>query len=208
MAHDDRFFDPFAELIIRRRNGPHWRQEGKIYFVTWRQGDSLPREARDRIEAERIAWSARHGNVPFRDLPEGTKAAYRRLFAKSLQKFLDAGYGSCVLRRADAREILTKALHHFNGTRYDLGSFAIAGNHVHVLVAPKYDIDLTEIQHSWKSFTANRINALLGVTGRLWRPESYDRIVRDVRELKRIEHYILKHRDAGHYVERLPLNFF
>lgn len=207
MAHDDLFFDPFAEVVIRRRRGPHWRQSGKIYFVTWRLGDSLPREAHEKIEAERVAWLKRHDNVPFDDLPEGTKAAYRRLFAKSLQKYLDAGYGSCVLKRKDACEIMAKALHHFNGIRYDLGTFAIAGNHVHVLVAPKHDIDPTQIQHSWKSFTANRINALLGITGRLWRPESYDRIVRDARELKRIERYILNHADAGHYVERLALSF-
>lgn len=102
---------------------------------------------------------------------------------------------------------MAKALHHFNGTRYDLGSLAIAANHVHVLVAPRPGIDLTEIQHSWKSFTANKINALLGTTGRFWRPESYDRIVRDARELNRIEQYILKHESAGHYVERLALSF-
>ncbi len=130
---------------------------------------------------------------------------YWRLFARSMQKYLDAGYGSCVLRHPEATRIMTTALHHFNGTRYDLGSFAITANHVHVLVAPKPGIDLSEVQHAWKSFTANRINRVLGTTGRLWRPESYDRIIRNEGELARITAYILKHRKAGHYVEHLPI---
>ena len=30
------FFNPDASLVIRRGKLPHWRQEGVIYFVTFR----------------------------------------------------------------------------------------------------------------------------------------------------------------------------
>ena len=33
------------EIVIYKRNLPHWRQEGATYFVTFRLADSLPREA-------------------------------------------------------------------------------------------------------------------------------------------------------------------
>jgi hypothetical protein len=36
------FFNPEARLIIRRGKLPHWRQEGVVYFVTFRLADSLP----------------------------------------------------------------------------------------------------------------------------------------------------------------------
>ncbi|MBX2972371.1 MAG: hypothetical protein KF797_04660 [Flavobacteriales bacterium] len=125
-TNDDLFFDRFAPLTVRERRGPHWRQDGKVYFVTWRQADSLPREVREKIGPERACWLKRHGDVPLDQLPEGTKKVYWRLFARSMQKYLDAGYGSCVLRHPEATRIMAIALHHFNGVRYDLGSFAIA----------------------------------------------------------------------------------
>jgi hypothetical protein len=41
-----------------------------------------------------------------------------------------------------------------------------------------------------KSFSAKRINRNEGRTGHLWQVESFDRIVRNDRELKRYERYI------------------
>ncbi len=32
--NDDLFLDRFAALTVRERRGPHWRQDGKLYFVT------------------------------------------------------------------------------------------------------------------------------------------------------------------------------
>jgi leucyl-tRNA synthetase len=36
------FFEEKQEITIRERNLPHWQQDGKYYFVTWRLADSLP----------------------------------------------------------------------------------------------------------------------------------------------------------------------
>jgi hypothetical protein len=32
------FFNPYERVEIGRRNMPHWRQKGVIYFVTFRMG--------------------------------------------------------------------------------------------------------------------------------------------------------------------------
>lgn len=203
MDISDLFFERFEPVTVRRRNGPHWRQDGKLYFVTWRQEDSIPREQRERILAERTAWEQRYGGTPIDRLPATARDTYWRLYHKRVQRYLDNGYGSCVLKQPEPQKIMRNALHHFNGTRYSLGSFAIAANHVHVLVAPRPGIDLSEIQHSWKSFTANAINKALGRTGTLWRPESYDRIVRDEDELARIIFYIMAHEEQGALAQHL-----
>jgi REP element-mobilizing transposase RayT len=62
-------------------------------------------------------------------------------------------------------------------------------DHVHILAKPlpkpgaQY-WDLSEILHSIKSFSANKINELEEKTGSsVWQTESYDRIIRDVHEL-------------------------
>ena len=44
--------------------------------------------------------------------------------------------------------------------------------------------------HSFKSFTANECNKLLGRTGQFWQDESYDHWVRDDEELQRIIQYV------------------
>jgi REP element-mobilizing transposase RayT len=201
----DLLFDDHAEVDIHERNLPHWRQEGKLYFVTWRLADSLPTEKREMLHSEREAFIAAHGDPARKKLSPELMRRYHQLFSERVQRWLDAGHGACVLRKPKAREIMRTALHYFDGTRYTLGSFAIAGNHVHVLVAPVPGIDLSEVMHSWKSYTAKAINKALGRKGTLWQEESYDHLVRSEASLYRISVYIHAHEDQGAYVERRRL---
>ena len=63
-------------------------------------------------------------------------------------------------------------------------------NHVHSLVKPIGKHALGDILFSWKSFTSNEVNRLLKSEGRLWMPESFDRIVRTWGELEYYREYI------------------
>lgn len=201
LYEDDLYFDEHGDIDATRRNLPHWQQDGKLYFVTWRLADSLPQEQLAQLEADRTAWVRRHGNALVRHLSPALREEWYNLFHRRVQRWLDAGYGSCILKRPDAQRIMIDALHFFDGQRYRPGSFAIAGNHVHVLVAPRAGIDLSAILHSWKSFTANAINKVVGQQGRLWMDENFDRLVRDRTHLERIERYIARHEQQGAYVE-------
>jgi REP element-mobilizing transposase RayT len=78
----------------------------------------------------------------------------------------------------------------FNGQRYVLGEHVVMPNHVHALVRPLANHDLDRILHSWKSFSANQINKLIGSHGPVWHQESFDHIVRTASQLARIEQYI------------------
>lgn len=64
-------------------------------------------------------------------------------------------------------------------------------NHVHALVRPRQGHELSNILHSWKSFTAHEINKQLGRQGEVWQHEGYDHIIRNPQSLWRIEQYIL-----------------
>ncbi len=201
----DLFFDDHAVTLITERNLPHWRQEGKLYFITWRLGDSLPREKREQLQQDREHWQRLHGAKALKDLTKEQRKTYYDLFNQRVQQWLDAGSGSCVMKLEGPRRIMIDALHHFDGKRYALGSFAVAPNHVHVLVAPVIGVDLSGILHSWKSFTAKAINRLLERTGQFWFDESYDHLVRSESELERIDEYIASHALSGGYVEKHPI---
>jgi REP element-mobilizing transposase RayT len=63
------------------------------------------------------------------------------------------------------------------------------GNHIHLLVTPL--VQVSKLTQSLKRFTARQGNQILGSTGQpFWQDESYDRLVRDETEFRRIARYI------------------
>jgi len=109
-----------------------------------------------------------------------------------VERWLDEGYGSCLLRQAALAECVERKLRHFDGERYDLWAFVIMPNHVHLLVKPNSDAlhPLERIEQGWKSYSAREINLARGSTGQIWQEESFDRIVRDEEHLWRCIQYI------------------
>jgi hypothetical protein len=57
-------------------------------------------------------------------------------------------------------------------------------NHVHAVIQPIEGHELSDILHSWKSWTAKEANQVLHRTGVFWQPESYDHLVRDADDLR------------------------
>ena len=50
------FFDPDDNFEVHRRNLPHRRQAGVIYFVTFHLADSLPTKKLVALEKEKKIW--------------------------------------------------------------------------------------------------------------------------------------------------------
>lgn len=87
--------------------------------------------------------------------------------------------GSCLLADPDLATIVQNAFLHFDEQRYLLYGWVVMPNHWHVLVEPLASYSLSSILHSWKSFTANLINAAAGRTGPLYERESFDHLIRN-----------------------------
>ena len=184
------FFNPYAETRVTTANLPHWRQDGVLYFVTFRLADSLPADKIRSLQLECEAWL----RVRRSPLTPAEEKEFWQLFGSRTQQFLDAGHGSCLLAKPGIGRIVEDSLRHFDGERYELGRFAIAPNHVHVLVRPLPGHELSGIVRAWKSYTARQINAALGRKGPVWQKETYDHIVRSASALWHIERYIEAHK--------------
>ncbi len=167
---------------------PHWQQDAKLYFVTWRLADSLPAEKLDEWTRERNAWLAQNPE-PWNS---ETEREYHEKFSKSIDHWLDAGSGECLLKDPAISKIVAEALLHFDGERYLMDSFVVMPNHVHAMFKPAPGIKLEDVIQSWKSFTAKSINKALGLEGVLWQREYWDRIVRDSEHRANILNYIGK----------------
>jgi putative transposase len=186
---DLRFFNPFAETEVTANRLPHWQQKGAVYFLTFRLADAIPKLLLDQWSAEREAWLAHHPQ-PWTGEVE---VEYHRRFSSAMERWLDAGHGSCALRDSECRAHVEDALRHFDCDRFVHIAWVIMPNHVHVLFVPKekqggavsyrpslnHSWKLEEIVHSWKRHSAVRINRLLGRTGTFWQKDYFDRLVRD-----------------------------
>ncbi|MEX0866235.1 MAG: transposase [Pirellulales bacterium] len=195
-------FKPFNESGEVRiyYNGllPHWRQTGCTYFVTFRLADSLPRGVVEEWRVERDSWLAARGidlrvtslKQAVRRLSTRDRRLFERHFVGKLFEYLDRGLGECVLRNSEIGGIVAESLLHFHGERLNTGDFVVMPNHVHLLATPYDNVELEDLLHSIKSYTANLINERLHRSGPLWMDDSYDHIVRDQKELLRIQSYI------------------
>jgi hypothetical protein len=169
------FYNPNASLAIHREKLPHWRQKGVIYFVTFRLADSLPQTKLEDMQQEKDLW-LRVNPEPHTEIQQ---REYRERFVvQAVNRWLDAGYGQCVLAQADCKAMMESILKHFDGARYELGEFVVMPSHVHAIVAPIGEYQLSRILQNWKSFSAHEFNRVLNSSGRRWHPESFDHIVR------------------------------
>jgi len=192
-------FNPNGVITVYQRHLPHWRQNGATYFVTFRLADSIPERVLLSLKEEREEWTkvleTSRQNSPNGRIPESIRAeyeAFHQRYWKVIEQELDQSSGSCELRSSTARNFVSNAIRHFADKRYFIYAAVVMPNHCHVLIKPFDGNPLEKVIASWKSFTANKINRITGVTGTFWQDESFDRIVRDENHFRKCVRYILK----------------
>ncbi|HCN75955.1 MAG TPA: hypothetical protein DIT13_02025 [Verrucomicrobiales bacterium] len=194
-------FDPSSAIppenfTSYERHLPHWRIPGACYFTTFRLRDSIPKAVLEKMRREDLEWkqrlaksSAQQGGMPS---PVEFQAwqEFKRARLRKLELLLDEGRGECLLRVPAYREIVEKALRHFEGDRHEMLAWTVMPNHVHALLRPLHEHLLEDLCGSWKWFTASKIQAALQRTGPLWQEENFDRIIRDAAHYEKAVRYI------------------
>ena len=165
---------------------PHWHQEGCIQFVTFRLADSLPREKCEDLINELTRFNEKYPKPWNEDI----KSKYRTIIGPLEERLLDNGYGSSVFRDECNRKILRESIMHYDTIKYEILAYVIMPNHVHLLIQPLNDETIGKIVGAIKSFTAIRINRNLNHSGNFWQKESFDRMVRNINELRDYVEYI------------------
>jgi REP element-mobilizing transposase RayT len=170
---------------------PHLKKEGGAYFVTFRQAGTLPKEVLLRFKQERDAI-LQQALAAKRPLTWHEQEELFRWYSSRMDKHLDAGHGDCHLRNSELASLVAGALQFFGGRRYKLRAWVVMPNHVHVVVWPMPGHALSDILHSWKSFTAHEINKRLPTkVASFWQGESYEHLIRDDEDLHRCCQYTL-----------------
>jgi putative transposase len=89
----------------------------------------------------------------------------------------------------DERTTIVNALAFFNHDRYVLLCYVVMDDHIHVMLRP-ITHNLSQIMHTWKSFTANRLHLEFERERHVWQDESFDRVIRNQDELINTMKYI------------------
>ena len=188
-----RFFSRTNETVVSETGKlPHWEQSGKAVFVTFRLADSMPADKLDQWREEEDEWLRMHP-LPWN---ESIRNEYDKMFSLRMEKWLDSGYGECLMKDDSVRKTVESALEYFNGVRYVLYGYVVMPNHVHACFMPRGEFSVAQILHSWKSFTAKKINSELSRSGIVWQKESFDRYIRDGEHFERVLRYIRRN-DPG-----------
>ncbi len=158
---------------------PHFDTGHAIQSLTFRLADSLPRDKLRQLEEA---------------LAHRQKADADRERRKTIEKWLDAGSGSCLLGHPEIAQLVQDALLGFDGQRYHIIAWCIMPNHVHVLLEPM--VPLSSIVRSWKSFTSRKGHGIAKVLGLdapapgFWMREYWDRFIRNEEHLMQVVEYI------------------
>ena len=171
---------------------PHFESSEATQHVTFHLADSLPQTVLLRLEAE------------MKTLPAEKRDVERR---KRVEAWIDAGHGSCALRKPDIADMVQDSLLTFDSERYRLLAWVVMPNHVHVLFQPIKGWTVAKIVAAWKKFTARKIRDDRrqekshsgewrsrdngeGPSARVWHREYWDRFIRDERHFEQAVEYI------------------
>jgi len=153
---------------------PHYDDGSSHQFLTIRLADSIPLKVLDRWEAE-LKSQGDDGAIELR---------------KRIEKFLDKGYGECHLKKREIAVLVRDSLYFHHEKKYLLESWVLMPNHAHLLLRQMPGIELEEVTHSLKSYTALKANRILGRSGEFWQAETYDRFIRDAEHFNYVVRYI------------------
>jgi len=179
------FLDGEEEILKHGDQLPHWQQGEVMQFVTFRLGDAMPAGKLAIWSEQRELWRAVHPE----SWDEKTRSEYHRKFSSQLEKWLDQGHGSCLLKNVDNRTKLEEVLMHDDDSRVEYHAWVIMPNHLHLLFMPKYP--LPKLIAAWKSISARRIGQ-----GSIWQRNYRDTLIRDS------SHFA----NAVRYIRRNPAN--
>ncbi len=173
------YLNPFGKIEKHGLKLPHWQQSETMQFVTFRLGDAMPQSRLREWKQKHAIWRHHHP----KPWTENEQREYHRLCTWTIERWLDQGAGSCVLRDPVVRKIVEDVLMCDNGTKAIHHAWVLMPNHVHLLFTACDRIEM--LMKAWKGVSARRIGK-----GSIWQKGYRDTMIRDPRHFANAVRYI------------------
>ena len=154
------------QVSYHKRKLPHIQVENMLHFITFRTYKSVD------AYVKKIS-----------SLELDTKIKQYRL-----DTYLDNSSNGAYFFSEEIR-LMREILFEFDRELYELFSFAIMPNHVHIVLKPL--CDLAEIMQKIKGKSARVLNERLGLQGTFWAKEYYDKVLRDEKQIRTTVEYVM-----------------
>ena len=194
-----------------RRRLPHIQPDGATFFVTFRLAGSLPQEVIVRLKKEKLRDETLIRGIQDEELRRINLTTLQKRYFGKFEAILDqAAKGPLWLKDERVAQVVADAIRLQDGEYFELITYTIMPNHVHLVFEVarhscrdqdqihRFDSGsktkhyvVTNILRLLKGSTARDANRLLHREGTFWQHESFDHVVRDEEELKRIIEYVL-----------------
>jgi REP element-mobilizing transposase RayT len=176
---------------------PHFDAQDDVIFITWRLAFTLPAQLLAELNAMKAEFERKLESIPTQYHYQHKARHQQQIFNHYDEGISHFQLQHCDLTAPENAQILTDILHSYHGVKYELVSYCIMSNHVHVLLKPKLKSPgqfhkISEIVQSIKSFSALRIHQQNLENGRFWAYDYYDRTMRNSKHLHDTIRYIME----------------
>ena len=162
---------------FHRRNLPHLYFNEGIYFVTYRIYGSISKEQLEKLQKDILNLTAEEQNKIFKK--------YDNLIDKASNPIKH-------LSNPKIADVCKESIMFFDKKDIEVICYCIMPNHVHlVFKLINKNKSITDLMKSIKRYSARKANEILITKGKFWQVESFDRWVRDEKELYNIIKYVL-----------------
>jgi putative transposase len=181
-----------------RRNLPHIHPVGATFFVTFRLANSIPLSVLLGLKAERETIKKRKIKLTSAQAERLETAFHRRSFAKVETILHQGASGPHWLKDPAVADCVLAEIKNPGASLYALHACCVMSNHVHAVIQPSLGVRskagltaLAEIMQRIKGRTSLLCNRILKRAGQFWERETFDHVVRNVEQHRRIVAYVL-----------------
>lgn len=162
---------------FHKRNLPHLYYNEGIYFITYRLCGSIHPDQLKKLQGIISSSADKEQKKIFKKYDELLEVSSNNIKHLSNPKISD---------------VCKESIMFFNKKDIRVICYCIMPNHVHlVFELINKNKSITDLMKSIKRYSAKKANEILETKGRFWQVESFDRLVRDERELYNIIKYVL-----------------
>lgn len=120
-----------------KRNLPHYTPEGHIFFITSRLTDSLPNNVIEQLKREKQKDDKFIAGIKDIRIRKEKYYENQKLYFSKFDNALDnLSNGPYWLKNESIAEIVKDAFHYRDRNVYNLYTFTIMPNHIHILIKP------------------------------------------------------------------------
>ena len=174
----------FPIIEFHRSYLPHYQEAGQVISLTWRLAFIIPGNLQNLLaEMNDIiqSYSDIKADVSVRSQKQEDYNKKILQWDNYLGKLTLPKLNLCEPKTAN---IIMSAFKFYNSNLYNLHSYCIMPNHIHLLLEPKEDgsdsyYKISDIIKRLKGFTAKEINKLYNQKGPIWCKDYFDRYIRN-----------------------------